>query len=629
MTVDVPQPERQSQRSTTVSRWDDFLGMVSTVTRAAGVALWEAQEGESPRLVAQHQLGSRPLDELQAGWPGHLETLQAVCTTQQVRTLAASFEQVDQTQALQLLFLPVSLVGERRHVLELFVPPRHELSVEQMQLAVQQLVAWASPGSVAADAEPAARFATWLGQIHRHLELTATAFDIVNETRVWSGWDRVSLLLHEGRGCRLLAISGVDVPDPRSSTVRSLEELGRKLRGQREVLLSTEQASAEQVQSYQSHVAAEQVLVLPLVRGGEKAVQKQASELLGFVICDRFPGSTSTVRPQGELVLASQQMAQAVQHALDYEQARGGLVARVRRSLLSRRFAKTALSLGMLVALLLFLCWTPAELRITGVGYLQPVQQQDVFAAVNGLIAELHVEPAATVLQGAPLVRLRSPELEFEINRIEGELQTVRQQIGDLEKLRTDPRRLSELRQSPAELATRGEELKTLEEGMKRQLLLLQQQQAELTLQSPLSGEVVTWRLAELLSSNRPVQRTDRLMTIANLDGPWQAELHLDYRDIGPVLEGFAAERLRVSFVTADAPEVPRAAVATKLSPVVTTDAVTGTTLKLEAEVDRASIPEVRPGTSILYRIDCGQAPLGYVWFRRAIDRVRTWWTML
>ena len=198
-----------------------------------------------------------------------------------------------------------------------------------------------------------------------------------------------------------------------------------------------------------------------------------------------------------------------------------------------------------------------------------------------------------------------------------------------MEKLRTDPRRAAELQKTANELAARGEELKTVEKSLQQQLDQLAQQSADLVLLSPISGEVITWNLKSLLAEDRPVSRADRLLSIANLSGAWKAKLHVDHRDIGPVLDAYDQKIISITFVTADTPESPKAATITEIAPTVTTDAISGTTLVLEAKVDRKTIPEIRPGTTLLFRIDCGEAPTGYVWFRRLIERIHSWWTLL
>ena len=196
-----------------------------------------------------------------------------------------------------------------------------------------------------------------------------------------------------------------------------------------------------------------------------------------------------------------------------------------------------------------------------------------------------------------------------------------------METLRTDPRRV-ELKASSNELAAREKELLTVAANLERQIALLEKQSEDLTLVSPISGEVVTWDFKSLLVEDRPVSRTDRLLSVAQLSGGWRAKLLVDHRDTGPVVAAVENETAKLTFVTADSPERQKAATVTDIAKQLTTDSISGTTLSVSAEVNRSDIQDVRPGTSILFRMECGQRPVGYVWFRRLIDRLQTWWVL-
>ncbi len=620
--------EPQSDPASTnvqAQRWHEFLEMAVTVSRASGGALWSIEHGQ-PNLLTQHQLGDQRLDEIHHLWSGHTDSLNAVIKTGQSKTFDANFEQSGKTQPLHLLLLPIVSESTVQMVLELFLPQPAELPIEEIEGSVRQLLTWATPSeAMPANDSSAVEFATWLTQIHRHLEIDKTCFAMTNETRTWSGWDRVSLFIQEGKKLKLKSVSGVDVLDPRSTTVKILEATANFFADQTEPVSSFHEPPHKAIQEYQAQTKAKHVAVIPLRRN--LGTKKQ--ELTGSLIFDCFEESGQQVRTVDDLQTAGHHITAALQHSLQYENAKKTSVHRLLRGVLSRRFAKTILAFSAFIAVTLFLCQKQTTLTITGTGFLEPARQQDVFAVANGLIEKLHVSQGEKVQAKDELITLRSPELEFEINRRNGELQTVRQQISDLEKLRTDPRRAAELQKTANELAARGEELKAVEKSLQQQLNQLAQQSAELVLLSPINGEVISWNLKSLLAEDRPVSRADRLLSIAELSGDWKAKLHVDQRDIGPVLDAYDQKKILITVVTADAPESPKAATITKIAPTITTDAISGTALVLETKVDRNSIPEIRPGTTLLFRIDCGEAPIGYVWFRRLIDRVHSWWTLL
>ncbi|MGD0382570.1 MAG: HlyD family efflux transporter periplasmic adaptor subunit, partial [Thermoguttaceae bacterium] len=59
----------------------------------------------------------------------------------------------------------------------------------------------------------------------------------------------------------------------------------------------------------------------------------------------------------------------------------------------------------------------------------------------------------------------------------------------------------------------------------------------ELSIKSPISGQVVTWDMRNRLPNGRPVQRGQVLMRVADPSGPWQLELHMPEHRNGHVAE--------------------------------------------------------------------------------------------
>ena len=475
------------------------------------------------------------------------------------------------------------------------------------------------------DQEPLASadlsLANWIALIHRHLALGPCCETITHETRLWSNWDRVSLLLKHGSDVRVASISGVATIDPRSSTVQRLQDLARHNDGSK-VLCSTPLEPVAACESYHERCEVAQVAVVPIA--GQPAGKQQ--ELLGFLICDLFASrGDRPARSLAEMSALAPQIGQALANSMQFEQVRSRTPF---STLWSANTPKFFLAFIVVSAFILTLCLVHTDLTIIGTGILRPKNQQDLFAVSDGLIESVHIATGDAVSAGDVLVSLRSPALDLKISELDGEMQTVRQQIGDLEKLRAGRGSTGANRESTNELAARGEELKSLEKSLASQLALLQTQAQELSLTSPIDGEVITADVEELLALDRPVRRTDRLLRIAELSGPWQLEMFVDQRDIGPVSEAGQNKTAEVSFVTADAPETAKTAIIEQFAPNVTSDPSRGVTLSVTAAVDRSEIPNIKPGTHVQYRIRCGRAALGYVWFRRLIDRLQAWYAL-
>src|SRR5205085_11600542 len=107
-----------------------------------------------------------------------------------------------------------------------------------------------------------------------------------------------------------------------------------------------------------------------------------------------------------------------------------------------------------------------------------------------------------------------------------------------------------------------GEEagLRALLASLERQSKLLDEQQDALTIRSPIAGRILTWDLPQLLQ-NRPVQRGQVLMTVAETEGPWVLELHVPEKHVGALVSARQAgdpklpdAKLPVTFVMATDP---------------------------------------------------------------------------
>ena len=141
-------------------------------------------------------------------------------------------------------------------------------------------------------------------------------------------------------------------------------------------------------------------------------------------------------------------------------------------------------------------------------------------------------------------------------------------------------------------------------------------------MRSPLDGQALTWNLQELLDA-RPVQRGQALLTVADLDGPWELELHVPDHRAGHVLAAREALRadLDVSFALAAEPgtvyqgHIEDVALSTEL------DEADGATVLVTVAFDRDEVQGLRPGATVMARIHCGRRSLGYVWLH---DLVRS-----
>ncbi|RPI77013.1 MAG: HlyD family secretion protein, partial [Planctomycetaceae bacterium] len=175
------------------------------------------------------------------------------------------------------------------------------------------------------------------------------------------------------------------------------------------------------------------------------------------------------------------------------------------------------------------------------------------------------------------------------------------------------------------QIAAEEEELRETEASLLRQQSILERQEADLIVRSPLDGQVVTWDVQELLAA-RPVQRGQQLLTVADLRGPWILEIDVPDERIGPVL---AARRtgpgapLPVSFMLATEPGTTYLGRVSQIAVSAEPDPRTGQRVRVTVDVPAESAVLRRPGAVVVPRIHCGRFPLGYVWFHTAWESIQ------
>ncbi|HLQ43874.1 MAG TPA: HlyD family secretion protein, partial [Planctomycetaceae bacterium] len=175
------------------------------------------------------------------------------------------------------------------------------------------------------------------------------------------------------------------------------------------------------------------------------------------------------------------------------------------------------------------------------------------------------------------------------------------------------------------QLTSEEEELKQSISSLNRQLDIINRRIADLTLRSPIAGQVVRWDLIRSLEA-RPVRQGQLLMQVVDTQGPWQIELRIPDRLVRHVMaaKAQAKDGLDVRFLFRMAPNTTYSA---KLDTVnLATDLDQDGELSTLATVplNHRDIPDLRPGSSVVAKIHCGRRSVGYVWLRELFEFVQT-----
>ncbi len=620
-------------------------------TAAVGGMMWEVRPNNTLHLEHQLLLSGGGVLSDAAGVRPHGLLAAAVLQSGQPRRVPPGSRLSDGGAAgnpceFVLLFCPLGGEGKTVGVLELLLAPAASLAAQEASLQfLADLCELA--GDYYRNSELRrlrARDAFWQQseqyalRVHGSLDLRATAFAIANEGRLLVGCDRLSVLVGRHARPRLSAVSGVDSVNRRSDTARRLERLAALAIATREAIWYDGSAAEwpPQVElAVQEHVDAAHVrtlAVIPLAASAPESGREEKRVLVGALVAEGFTADVGeTWRPA--LEAAAAHASRALERAWEYRLLSwlplSGVVAALGRGLTGGRRPK--LLAGLLVAAVAAaaLILVRADYDVKVRGELQPEVRRDIFAPSDGVILDLSAEHGRQVDAGQVVAVLRNPELDYELQRVQGELETARQRLAAVEAERVQQR--VEDREHPdryGQLTAEQEELRVRLESLQQQQVILQEQKAELAVRSPIRGQVVTWQVENRLRA-RPVVRGQRLLTVADLAGPWVLELQLPEDRVQPVVDisGCGQDPAAVSFLleteasTVYHGRLRRVAMSAERDPQV------GSNVLVTVDVPSEPSLPLRPGAGVIAKIHCGRRSLGYVWFGDLWNKVRSqWW---
>ena len=646
----------------------ELLDRIVPALGAVGGALWTRRADAGLRLDYQVNLEGAGLTGSAEAQRSHARLVERVLQTGQPKAVPPRSGRADADQGANpsefvLLSCPWKFEDEWAGVVELIQRPGLGPAAERGYLnfltAICELVAdFHRNHQLRASKERMdllGQFEQFTQRIHASLDLKTTAYRIANEGRRLIGCDRVSVAVGAGVKCRVLAVSGADNVHRRASGRRELEKLSAAVAAVGEPLWHPDHAvspaagdavppaagdavppAADDAElpdaidrpltAYLDISHARGLGVLPLeVREEERGERRP--ELIGVVIVEQFQGEfDERMRVRVSAVLGH--CALALRNALQMHRVPLRRPARAIGSLMqARQLPKTGLALLAVVAAAIALVVVRVDFPVKARGELQPAVRHDVFAPGDGVVSAVRVGHGQRVDARQVLVEMRRPELDFDFQRVWGELQTARTRLASVEAERLqNPRVTAEQRQRHNRLTAEKEELNEQIGGLQKQYEILRQEQAELKVRSPIDAAVLTWDLKELLDA-RPVGRGQVLMTVADLDGPWVLELRVPDDRIAHLLAAREkpGDGPHVSFVLATAPGVELHGKVEQLG-VRTEIGESGEAfVPVTVRVDRDQLPTLVPGATVVAKIDCGRRSLGYVWLHDLIDAVRLW----
>ncbi|MEX2186409.1 MAG: efflux RND transporter periplasmic adaptor subunit [Pirellulales bacterium] len=642
--------ERTAAASAVAAAPSAFYGQLLEGTLAAlaatGGAVWLVDEPRKWILIAEQNYPPASTGESFGETErSFLEEVAARGVPRAILPGAAIGSWVNRTDCL-LLTCPVRVDGSCLAVMELFQPP--EMPPNACTNALDVLIALAE---AAADFHRGReldvlrnqraqqdRLDAFAAAVQRSLEVPTTAFTVANDGRELIGCDRVWVLAADHAACRALAVSGCDSIDRGAESVRAMERLAAAVAAVGEPVWSFGDATElppvleSRLNDYLDVAHARQIALVPITAAGPddaNADQSLRREPVAVVAAETFTSVLAAEDFRRRMSAVCLRSGAALGHALDLQNTLG--VALLRRLARSRLFAWRRRRLfwpwisAAIVIACIMLSLIPADFSVAGRGTIEPKMRRYVYAPRDAVVDEVFVAQGDTIVTGGPLFKLRDPDLDYELVRVVGEIQTTLEQLRRVraERVRGDATGAASAN-DVGRLAADEETLDKRLAGLKRQQELLEAEQDALRICSPIAGQVLTWDVANQWR-DRPVRQGQRLVEIANVEGEWILELVVTDHDVRHVLAARETvdANLDVSFLLATDLQTIHHGRVDAIALAAESRDGESPSVRITVRVADADPAALKAGASVVARIDCGRRSLGYVWLHEAIDAVR------
>ncbi len=470
-----------------------------------------------------------------------------------------------------------------------------------------------------------------LVDLSKHETLDAASMSLVNGLAALLPASRVSLV---GRGGlskgKLYAVSGISTLDRKSHVVKSLINLGRQaLQNDKPIVHQSPRLSST------SDIAS--------VPESQNDSLVEESGLFINRIATKFASSNDRNARSGIIIEFADEAALMnatfkLQHllpnlAVGWEQKQQWLqVPKYLRSITDvsrsvRQAVGPFLRLAMLIGLVFlaaYLLLMPMPMVIEGEGKLEPIEFRYIYASADGFIDQLLVQDGQAVETNTPLLTLRSPSLDLQIEEAQGEYRAIDEEAKGLQiAINQLSANSNDLLNQQSILASKISAIELRKTTLERQLQILVKRRKSLTLNSPIKGMIVAKDIQQQLLG-RPVQRGDALFSVVDMDGPWQVRMKVFDRDSGYVLGDFGLEsehkKADFEFVIDSDVETRHRAKLNWIADYVENLHREGCFLEMRANVIDFQADKRRFGAGVHTYFPCQPQPVWFVWCRPIVE---------
>ncbi|MCA9147827.1 MAG: HlyD family efflux transporter periplasmic adaptor subunit [Planctomycetales bacterium] len=619
--------------TSTADMCDQLGRCVQSGWSAESVGVWQRTDTEAPSEL--RAVAGAADDLVRAGDVAQREAI----ITRGLSDDAISLQPSPLALDRQLLVIPIVIHNQPAVVLAHLsrsLAPTEKMSLLLGAKVLRRQFSARSATVAAGDKHQAADIASLL-KLYESLDWNTTTFNVVNEARELLQCDRVTLLCKRGSTFRVNGVSGQVQFEPRANVIKRLELLTTRVMAWGETFhVPTRETLPPQIdeplQAYLDESPTRVMEIVPLLtqQGDQVTESRSHQQPWAALVIEGFR-APELIASSAQIQGLCEAAAVALQHADEYRHIflrplwKGlGNIALASRYRTMRRLV----SLIVMVSLAA-LTFYPATYQVAARGAIEPQLQRVVYAPSGGVTSDVMVSHGDRVSQGDVLLQLENAELSARITEILGQIQIANQQISSVRSLRLG----RETRDASAELGRMAGEEQRLERqlvSLQTQLELLRDQERELTVRSPIDGVVVTWDVERQLGT-RPIERGQRLVTVADVAGPWQLRLRVADKHAGAIrqarqrqlADAKAQGQLAVAFVLGTDPRRIHRGQVSSISDAAQPNETRDTELQVTAAIDDPTLrTAAHVSAEVRATIACGQAPLGYVWFHEIVDYV-------
>lgn len=285
-----------------------------------------------------------------------------------------------------------------------------------------------------------------------------------------------------------------------------------------------------------------------------------------------------------------------------------------------RRLVWMALAIGLIWGM-----FVPFPMTIESKAILEPTSRRIIHASADGYLEELLVDDGDQVVAQQAIARLRSPNLDLQIEEATGRLRAIAEKRNGLKIAinQLSPNAPDALA-NQTRLSTELLMLDSNETHVREMLSFYQAEESRLVLRSPIDGVVVAKQLRQELE-NRPIRRGDPILQVVDLSGDWQLRVQVADRDsdyVGRYYGGRNAPPLEkeVQYTFDSLPSEQFMAEVFEISRVIENRDGAGGFQEVLVRVQRADASKAYMGATARVRFSCGREPFGYVWSRPLIE---------